>query len=64
MIIVVIAEGKGRGDVDFTTIKLFNDVESAEKFINQNTDMESKYWKGARIVGDGEQIEMYYNDFL
>lgn len=62
-IIVIVAEGKGRGSVDWITPKLFDTLKEAEEFIKEVNDLDSKYWTYAEVVEDGERVEPYYGSF-
>jgi len=62
-IIVVKARGKGRENADWITVKLFDTVKEANKYIEENNDLESKYWTYCEIVKEGEEIEPFYGTF-
>jgi hypothetical protein len=62
-IIVIVAEGKGRENADFITVKLFKTKEEADVYIKKINDLESKYWTYAEIITDGEKTEPWYGKF-
>lgn len=65
-IIVVVAGGKGGfvgSDAYWFTVNLFDTIEEAEKYVAKNTDIESKHWKRASIVKEGNPFEVAYDGF-
>jgi viroplasmin and RNaseH domain-containing protein len=62
-IIVMVAQGKGRENADYITVKLFTTKEDAEMYIEKINDLESKYWTYAEIVHEGSRIEPWYGKF-
>jgi S-methylmethionine-dependent homocysteine/selenocysteine methylase len=58
-IIVLKTEGKGTEGVDFITIETFDDINSANAFVKENTKY-GKYWSFAEIVNTGERLEICY----
>lgn len=62
-VIVIVAKGKGRERPDFITPKLFDDIDKANKFIEDVNDLDGKYWTYAEVVDEGEELEPWYGHF-
>ena len=60
MYIVLILRGKGKGNADFIKAKPFDDLKEAKKYVEDNTDMDSKYWTSCQLVRQNQEIETYY----
>jgi len=57
-VIVVIAKGRGRGFIDWITIRLFDNKKEAQSFIERVNDLENYSWTYAEIVREGEIINV------
>jgi len=62
-IIVVKARGKGRENANLISVHIFDTVGEAKTFIQDNNDLESKYWTYCEIVQNGQELEPYYGEF-
>jgi len=62
MITVLKTEGKGRENADFITVMHFDDVLEANKYCEDNTDLDTKYWSFAEIITPGVKLEPWYGE--
>ena len=53
--------GKSVGTADSIRIEFFSSIEDAEKFCEERTDLDRKYWDYCEIINESEEVELYYN---
>ena len=63
MIIVMKLSGKGSSSADYVSAVLFDNRADAQKFVDEVTDLDSKYWTAAQIVDSNEQVGTYREYF-
>lgn len=55
-------EGKSISKTDFVTLLTFETKEEAEKYCEENTNLEEKYWTYCDIIFPNVREELFYND--
>lgn len=60
---VLIQEGKSVDKPDTIMVSEFSSIEQANKYIKENHDLKSKYWKHCEIISLEHGIELHYNTY-
>ena len=58
IIVITIARKSFNSSTDRVKVSLFNDIQSANKYIKDTQDLHGKYWRVCKIVHDNEYTEI------